>query len=202
MRCRRGHSLAISIMLRGQSVCVQICKPWQDISRDDKPLWHSHDFPVQTVCASKICYKFWLSCDPRWVCPDFNLSSRLQYVGGKWQILHPDCGPLICSTVFAFTHVSHVKLNFFPFQQLLSENHGSLFEAAAHLNYLQALKVAVPAYRAELCPKIDRPIEKYSCLNVYKLSVNSDATPLQIGWRKQKAADQKISGFCNKLNRK
>lgn len=140
MRCKRGHSLAISIMLRGQSVCVQICKPWQDISRDDKPLWHSHDFPVQTVCASKICYKFWLSCDPRWVCPDFNLSSRLQYVGGKWQILHPDCGPLICSTVFAFTHVSHMKLNFFPFQQLLSENHGSRFEAAAHLNYLQALR--------------------------------------------------------------
>lgn len=33
-----------------------------------------------------------------------------------------------------------MKLNFFPFQQLLSENHGSRFEAAAHLNYLQALR--------------------------------------------------------------
>lgn len=122
-------------------LCVQICEPWQDISRDDKPLWHRHDFPfsVQTVCASKICYKqFWLSCDPRWACPDFNLSSRLQYVGGKWQILHPDCGPLICSTVFAFTHVSHVKLNSFRFQQPW-QNRGSRFEAAAHLNYLQAL---------------------------------------------------------------
>lgn len=98
------------------------------------------------------------------------------------EILHPGSKSLICSSVFAFAHVSHVKSSFFPFLAAFISNIAvSSFHAAENLNNLQAPTRAVPARATELYPKIDRAIEKYSLLDVYKLSVNSDATPLQTG---------------------
>lgn len=57
-------------------------------------------------------------------------------MGEKWQILHPDCVPLIRSTVFALTHVSHAKSSFFSYNLKMVR---IFSKAAVHLSHLQAL---------------------------------------------------------------